>query len=133
MDKAIQELLLSKNWKNKTILLVEDDTVTIDYIKTILFETKVNIITTKDGDDAIDIIKNNPEINLILMDIKLPKTSGIEITQKVRAINTSIPIVTQTAHAVTLNKQEVYNAGCVDIITKPFTIETLLTTISKYL
>lgn len=76
--------------------------------------------------DAVDFIKTNPEIMLILMDLKLPVLDGYKATSLIKKLNPNIRIIAQTAFAGTGDKEKAINAGCNDYITKPIDPRKLL-------
>jgi len=78
--KSMQETEI--DWSNKTILIAEDEEVNFAYLQTALINTKVNIIRARNGEEAVEQAKINPLIELILMDIKMPKMNGLEATKK---------------------------------------------------
>jgi CheY-like chemotaxis protein len=85
-----------------------------------------------DGAQAIEKFKSE-KIDLILMDIHLPKMSGNEATQKIKSINKSVPVIAQSAFAMPDDKKESFRHGCDDYITKPIESRLLLATIKKFL
>lgn len=86
----------------------------------------------KNGIEAIDSCKNNPDIDLILMDMQMPKMDGQEATQKIRKFNKDIIIIAQTANALSNESEIMLEAGCNDIISKPIQIEELKRLISRH-
>ena len=120
-------------WSKHTLLLVEDDENSILYIKELLSASQINIIQTHNGEEAIKICKENTSLDIILMDIKLPTIDGLETTRKIRLFNSSIPIIAQTAFALSADLQKASTAGCNDYITKPISKSKLFEIINKYL
>ena len=121
------------DWSSKKILIVEDDMYSAEYLIEVLSDTKVQIIVTKDGSDAVEKIKNIPDIDLILMDIQLPGISGAEATILIREFNKDIPIIAQTAHALTNDREKYLKSGCNDYLAKPILMTDLFLTLRKYL
>jgi signal transduction histidine kinase len=117
----------------KPILVVEDDKVSFMLIKELLRPLNIEIHHVTDGRDAINFVKMNPEVGLILMDIKLPFMDGYEATKAVRQINSKIPIIAQTAYAMLGDREKAIAAGCVDYIDKPLDSQRLLELVSTYL
>ena len=77
--------------------------------------------------------KFNEDIDLILMDIKMPEMDGLTAARKIREKSISVPIIAQTAYAMSEDKNKCLNAGCNDYLTKPINHKLLLTTIDKFL
>jgi len=121
------------SWSNKTFLIVEDDYPSFFYLKEILTSTNAQVIRAVNGEDAIELCKTNPSIDLILMDIKMPGISGLETTKEIRKFNIRIPIIAQTAYAFSSDKDQAIESGCNFFITKPIEKEYLLKAIQKLL
>jgi CheY-like chemotaxis protein len=102
-------------------------------IKEFLRPLNIEIHHVADGRDAVNFVKTNPEVCLILMDIKLPFMDGYEATKAIRQINSKIPIIAQTAYAMLGDKEKAIAAGCVDYIDKPIESKRLLELVSTYL
>jgi CheY-like chemotaxis protein len=122
-----------KNWQDKTLLIAEDEDSNYKYLEIALRKTGINIIRARNGIEAIDTIKNNPKIDAILMDIKMPEMNGLEATKKIREINTNVSIIALTAYAMANDKEISLEAGCDDYISKPVRKNMIFTTLSKYL
>ena len=114
------------------IIIAEDDEYSFFLLKTILSEYGITQIHARNGEEAIMAVKNNPDIALILMDIKMPVLNGLEATQKIRQFNKTVPIIAQTAYAFSSDKKNAIEAGCNDYISKPILKEKLLAIIRKY-
>lgn len=128
-----EEKLMLSDFKNKTILIVEDDEASYFYMASALKKTGAGIIWAMDGDHAIEICKKNIDIDLILMDIRLPKLSGYVATQTIKSFKPEIPIIAQTAYAMSGEKQKCFDAGCDGYLAKPIKPNELLNQISKYI
>lgn len=121
------------DWSQFTILIAEDNEISYKLVETILKKKKVNILHAENGKEAIRLVKDHPEINLILMDIHMPIVDGLKATQEIRRLRYSIPIIAQTAYAMKSEKQDCLKSGCNDVITKPIVPQKLVTLIEKYL
>ncbi|MEZ5198544.1 MAG: ATP-binding protein [Bacteroidales bacterium] len=122
-----------KKWRNKTILIVEDNNASYFLLKNYLLETEADLILAKDGEKAVQLCKDNNDIDLVLMDIQLPIMNGYEATEQIKEIRKGLPIIAQTAHALPEDSIKSKNAGCDEHLSKPFSKEELLSTIGKYL
>lgn len=116
---------------NKTILIVEDSDINILFFQSVFKRTKANILVAKDGDTAIDIVKENPNLLFILMDIKMPKRDGLSATAIIKEIAPEIPIIIQTAYVMNDNEKKSYLAGCDYFLEKPIRLPDLYEIISK--
>ena len=121
------------NWLNKTILVVEDEETNYLLLKEILKENGANIIRASSGKEAIMKFNDNPEIDLVLMDMKMTEMSGYEATLKLKKIRSQVPIIAQTAYAMENERKRCLEVGCEDYISKPIDIDQLLTLVNKYL
>jgi signal transduction histidine kinase len=117
----------------KPILVVEDDKVSFMLIKEFLRPLNIEIHHVTDGRDAINFVKKNPEVRLILMDIKLPFMDGYAATKAIKQINPNLPIIAQTAYAMLGDREKAIASGCVDYIEKPVDSKRLLELVSPYL
>jgi len=124
---------LEPNWKDKVILVVEDDLVNYQFIEALLEKTQVQLLHAENGNQALELCKTINKIDLILMDIKLPEKNGYQITREIKAIRSDIPIVAQTAFALNEVKEKCLASGCEDIISKPVEIELFLKIVNKFL
>ncbi len=121
------------NFVGKTILIVEDESVNQFFFEMALKKTKANLFFVRDGYAAIEMVKENDEIDLILMDIRLPKMDGIEATLQIKKLLPELPIIIQTANALPSVCESAMDSGCDEFITKPIKLETLLSLLKKYL
>jgi PAS domain S-box-containing protein len=123
-----------QNVNNKKLILVaEDDEISFLYIKTILKKAGFDYLRAKNGEEAIALCNENSNISLVLMDFNMPVMNGYEATPKIRQLFPSLPIIAQTAYAVTGDKEEIIAAGCNDYLPKPIKQEILLEKINKLL
>lgn len=125
--------MVNNSWENKKILIAEDEETNYLFIEAILEDTKAELLWAKNGVDAVDLFNTQKDIDLILMDIKMPEMDGITATKQIRQTNSTIPIIAQTAYAMSEDKTKCLNAGCDDYLTKPINHKVLLATIEKYL
>ncbi len=127
---------LSSSKQNKTIrklkaLIAEDDIDSSTYMKTILKNLSFQILLAKTGVEAVKICRENPDLDLILMDIRMPEMNGYEATSEIRKFNDKIIIIAQTAFALAGDREKALKAGCNQYITKPIRRELLLKLLKK--
>ena len=113
------------------ILIAEDDEASEMLISIIVKDFCTEILKAKTGKETIEICRNNPDINLILMDIQMPEINGYEATHQIRQFNKEVIIIAQTAFALSGDYEKALAAGCDDYITKPINKKLLLELISK--
>ena len=121
------------NWEGKTILIAEDEETNFLYLKAALSRTGVRILRARTGREAVSVIKNTDQVDLILMDIKMPEMNGIDATMEIKAYNGKMRIIAQTAYAMEEDRELYFQAGCIDYLAKPIHRDLLLATISKYI
>ncbi len=130
-----EETFLPKdvNWSNKTILIVEDNVSNYKLLEAYLSFTEAFVLRAANGKMAVKICKKIDNIDLVLMDIKMPEMDGIEATKQIRKINKSLPIIAQTAYASDSNRDECFEAGCNDYFIKPVSRNRFIAVLSKFL
>ncbi|HEX2975480.1 MAG TPA: ATP-binding protein, partial [Bacteroidales bacterium] len=116
---------------SKKILIVEDDEMSFILLKEILGGRNLEIIRALNGLEAVEIIRKNDDIDLILMDVKLPVMDGIEATTEIKKINPCIPVIMQSAYAGQEEIERAFSAGSDDYMTKPINAEKFLDRISE--
>ncbi len=121
------------SWTNIKILIVEDVESSILYFESAFKRTGATILTAEDGKQAIETVKNNPDIDIILMDIHMPEMNGLEATAAIKAINPNISIIVQTAYVMDFSAEESIEAGCDIYIVKPVSLDTLFKSINELL
>lgn len=121
------------NWKDKTVLIVEDESINVMFFEELLELTNITIIAAENGETAIETVKNNDNIDIILMDIKMPGIDGFEATRQIKQLKPSIPVVAQTAHALESERKKCFLAGCDEYLSKPIDSVRLLSTMKKFL
>ncbi len=115
-----------------TILVAEDDEISYILLNEILSIDKIKLLRANNGLEAIELCEKHPEINLVLMDIKMPVLNGIEATTQIKNKNTDLPVIAQSAYITDLDKEKAFNAGCNDYLKKPIQKRELLSIINKY-
>jgi CheY-like chemotaxis protein len=112
--------------KGKKILIVEDDLSSRLYLNKILEKTGVILLNAGDGQEALDFVISNPDIDIILMDIQLPVMDGYTSTRKIRELRKNILIIAQTAYGLLDERDKIIDAGFNDYIIKPIFSQNLI-------
>ena len=123
----------SRRIDNLRILIAEDDEISVKLITIIVKGFSKQIFTAKTGAEAVEICRNNPEIDVVLMDIAMPVMDGYEATRQIRLFNKEVIIIAQTTFALHSDHDKAIAAGCNDYITKPLSKDSLLEIIKKNL
>ncbi len=113
--------------------MVEDDESSAFLLGEILKGTGANIEYSTDGEGAIEFIRQNPDTDLILMDIHLPQKDGFTATREIKSFARNVVVIAQTAYALSKNYRDAREAGCDDLITKPLSPGYLLDRINYFL
>jgi signal transduction histidine kinase/ligand-binding sensor protein len=129
--KAVIDKDPPKNRKLK-ILIAEDDEISYSLILNLIKGVDSSILHAINGKEAVQLCKENPDIDLVLMDIRMPEMSGLEATRLIRQFNKELIIIAQTAYAFSDDHKKSLEAGCNDYLPKPLNKNTLISTISKY-
>lgn len=119
--------------QNCKILVAEDDEMSYLFLKTLLEQKGIEILNARNGAEAVDMVRNDVEIALVLMDIKMPVMNGKEAIRQIRTFNQDIPIIAQTANAMPDDKYKILETGCNDYISKPIDTNILFRLLQKYM
>jgi len=120
------------DFKERTILIAEDIDFSFLYIEAVLRRTGVKILWAQNGKEAIEHVKTNHNIDLILMDMHMPVMNGYEATEAITKLRPEVPIIAQTAFVLPEDMKKCYAAGCAGYLSKPIRKEQLLNTLSEY-
>ncbi len=116
-----------------TVLIAEDEDVNYFYVLEVISDLNVNIIRTKDGLETVDICKSDPNIDLVLMDIKMPIMNGYEATRAIKKVKPNLPVIAQTAYAMDKDRDEAMAVGCDNYLSKPIDADELIEMVKSYL
>ena len=114
------------------ILTAEDNETSRNYISLIINDFSSELLEAKTGNEVIELCRQNKDIDLILMDIKMPELDGYGATRRIREFNKEVIIIAQTAYGFSGNREKALESGCNDYISKPIDKAKLQTLIQKY-
>ena len=117
------------NWKEKIILVAEDEEINYLFLEEVLNRTGASVLWAKNGQEAVDLFKSN-SVDLVLMDLKMPEMNGYEAMKFIKETKTDVAIIAQTAFAMSGEREEILEAGFDGYISKPIKIPQLLTIIN---
>lgn len=120
------------NWKGKKILIAEDEVANFLFIEKVLDITNVSIIRANNGHEAISLVKENNDIDLILMDIHMPELDGCEASKTIKSLFPNIPVIAQTCYDH-FDEVKFKLANFDDFVRKPINITKLLAIIDKHI
>jgi PAS domain S-box-containing protein len=119
--------------KTKTILVVEDEDNNYYLIEEFLSDCNINVLWAKNGFEAIEFCKKNPDMDLVLMDLKLPQMNGYDATREIKSMHPKLPIIAITAYALIEDAGKAIEAGCSEFIPKPLRQAKLFSVIKKFI
>ncbi len=116
----------------KTILVAEDEDSSYAFIQAVLNPLHYKIIRAANGKEAVEICSKQPDIDLVLMDIRMPLKDGYESMEEIMRFRPNLPIIAQTAYGYVSDRNTAFAKGCVDFITKPFSKDQLISVVRRY-
>jgi CheY-like chemotaxis protein len=118
--------------RNLKILIAEDEETSDLLLTSLLKKTRHEIIHAKTGVETMEACLAHPDLDLVLMDIRMPGMGGYEATRQIRQFNKDVIIIAQTAYGLSGDRQKAIDAGCNDYISKPINKDELMGLIQKY-
>jgi len=122
-----------RSWDDKKILIAEDDQSNYYFLFESLKDTGIEIIWTKDGEETMEMFREHSDLDAVLMDINMPLINGYECTRLIKEERPELPVIAQTAYAMSGEREVSREAGCDDYLSKPIKVSELLDTLSRYL
>jgi len=121
------------DFSNKSILIVEDTETSNRFYNAALSRTNAKLLWAIDGEEALVKLKDNNDIDVVLLDLNLPGISGFEVLKKIRNNDVEISVIVQTAYVLSGEEAACYELGANDFITKPIMLDQLLSSLKRYL
>ena len=131
--EPIQESLSELSLQERTILIVEDEEINFQYMQDLLSVNGLHILRASNGAEAVEICSQNENIELVLMDIKMPLMDGYQATKEIKKARAGLPVIAQTAYAMIEDKIKAKEAGCDDYLSKPIARTQLFHMLNHYL
>ncbi len=119
--------------KNPAILIAEDVESNFLYVKAVLSKLNAHVFWAKNGIEAVDICDREDVMDLVFMDLQMPEMNGYEATKILKKKYPELPIIAQTAFAMSDDREKALDAGCDDYLAKPIKSKDLLIIAEKYL
>jgi CheY-like chemotaxis protein len=124
---------LNNVWTNKSILIVEDDVFSIEFLNHLLYPTGIRIFIARNGKDAEEYYKKLQEIDIVILDLRLPDANGMDIMKQIKALRKELPVIAQTAFAMEEDRYNCKEAGFDDYLSKPIKQKEFLDLLSTYI
>ncbi len=123
------------NFNDKKILVVDDDMRNTFVLVEILEERGAEVLTASNGQEALEVLEQHSDTNIVLMDVMMPVMDGYEAIEKIRANEKikDIPIIAVTAKAMNQDKEKCYEVGANDFLTKPLNLDTFVGVVSAWI
>lgn len=129
----VEQISGKYDWSGKKLLLVEDEDTNMEYLQIILKPTGAELVPAYNGKEVREFYPVLEQFHLVMMDVRLPDTSGWELAAEIKKLRPDLPVIAQTAYAMAADKQQSEAVGCDDYISKPVNKNVLLKLISGYL
>ncbi len=135
VDQPVSQKLTAgeRNWEDKTILIVEDDHINYQLLEVVLKRTRVNLLHAVTGMEAVRLCREQPKIDLVLMDVQLPEMNGFEAIKLIKEYQPQIPIIVQTANSMNDEQTRADEAGCQGFMTKPISLNKFMSEVDRFL
>jgi len=114
-------------------LIAEDEDSNFQLLDLMLRKSRVKVLRAYNGKEAVEFIRGGKDFDLVLMDVRMPVMNGYEATAAIKVINPNIPVVAQTAFALSGDREISLDSGCDDYLSKPIKSDELYRIMSKYL
>lgn len=121
------------DWSNINILIAEDEEINYQLIRVALRRTGAKIFRAANGLEAVDFVKQHPDVHIILMDIQMPIMNGYQAMELIKAFKKDIPIIVQTAFAMASERDKAYESGCDEYVTKPINLDVLISKMQQFI
>ncbi len=122
-----------KNKSGKLVYVVDDDIPSYQLIKELLSGKRIALKHFTNGVDLLHAFSSGEKPDLVIMDIQLPGTDGLELTRKIKATGDTIPVIAYTSYAMAGDKDRCLEAGCDDYVSKPVDLKHFAALVSRYL
>jgi CheY-like chemotaxis protein len=128
-----EDIQLLTSFGRKTILIAEDDDINFLVVKKSLEVNNFKLIRAINGKETVEMCRSNSEIDLVLLDLKMPVMDGLEAMKLIKLFRSDLPFIALTAFAFESDKKNAIACGCSDYLSKPFSGKELLDVVRKYI
>jgi len=130
-QQAEDDFIHRYNWKDKVVVVAEDEDINFKFLDAVLQKTQAQVLRARNGQEAVDLCKKINQIDIVLMDIKMPVMNGYDATIEIKRYRTNLPIIAQTAFSSREEILKSQQVGLDDFISKPIDIKDLLEKINS--
>jgi hypothetical protein len=125
--------IFKPDFTGKTVLIVEDNETSSFYFEAALKKLNATTIWAKNGKEAVELFRENEQINLVLMDLNMPEMDGFEATKMIKKIRPQVPVIVQSAYILSGEENRSFEAGGDEFLAKPIRLNMLVDTITRFL
>jgi len=133
MESLPDQIPEKYDWKKHLILVAEDETYNFKFIEEMLSPTHAKILHARDGIEAVELVRQIPDISLVIMDLKMPEMDGYKATKIIKQLRPDLPVIAQTATLISEHKDWIANAGFDKYLSKPLEIRYFMEVIDNFL
>ena len=116
-----------------TILIAEDIDSNYIVLERFLLLTGARVLRARNGLEAIETVRSETSVDLVLMDMQMPVVNGYEATREILRIRPGLPVIAQTAYSIDFDEKTAMEAGCIAYTVKPLVMKDLLNLVGKIL
>ncbi|MDF1574616.1 MAG: PAS domain S-box protein [Bacteroidales bacterium] len=120
-------------WEDKKVLIAEDDHSNYYFLFEALKETGIQVVWSKDGEETMELFRKHQDLDLVLMDINMPHVNGYDCTRMIKKERPGLPVIAQTAYAMSGEREISREASCDDYLVKPIKVSELLDTMARHI
>lgn len=121
------------HWDKHIILIAEDECYNYLFLEELLSPTGVKLLHARDGKEAVELVRKNPQISLVLMDLKMPVMDGYTATRLIKELEPRMPVIAQTAYAMSEDREKTEKAGFDNFIAKPIAQDNFIKVLADYI
>ncbi len=129
--EAGKEEETGRDWSDKKILIAEDNESNFEFLRAVLSVRKAGVLRAVNGLEVLNVLRDHEDVDIVLMDIQMPELNGYEATRLIKEMYPGIPVIAQTAFAMSEDRKKALDAGCDAYLAKPIQPRKLLTLMEK--
>ncbi len=129
--EAVKEEEYGRDWSDKKILIAEDNESNFEFLRAVLSVRKAGVLRAVNGLEVLNVLRDHEDVDIVLMDIQMPELNGYEATRLIKEMYPGIPVIAQTAFAMSEDRKKALDAGCDAYLAKPIQPRKLLTLMEK--
>jgi two-component system, cell cycle sensor histidine kinase and response regulator CckA len=127
----MEEIIAIGSKGRRTVLVVEDERLMLQLLRRILSSSGYDVLTAADGEEAIDVYRRHKlGIDMVLLDLGLPKISGVEVFAMMKEANPAVCVVVASGYLERETKNKMHDAGVIQFVDKPYMIDKVLETLN---